>query len=317
MLVEDADAVGAGGVRRRRAAGGRLEEEVLAHALQAAVVHEAGELDLADLHRRRRSGLQHRDDAVGADGDRNRVGRKGDGRRQRVAVGGDDLALAVLLEGAVAGVGGGAVGQLDLEEALALDGDVQRVAGLRQVALGEDALGRHRAHAGAELQAGGNLRLRRAGGAGLAQGLVEQVLEHRPRPLEAVGADVGEVVRGDVELGLLGIEAGSGNPERADHDYSFSNRWKPPSTQRTQKRRGHRERHSVSWFLCVLCVSAISVLKAFAFADALFMGVTNVFSGSSAAVRRHGRSARRWTAASAGFRTGAAARSWRPAGRPR
>ena len=41
----------------------------------------------------------------------------------------------------------------------------------------------------------------------LAQRLVEQILEHRLRPLEARGGDVGEVVRDDVELGLLGIKA--------------------------------------------------------------------------------------------------------------
>ena len=53
--------------------------------------------------------------------------------------------------------------------------------------------------------------------AGLAQVLVEQILENRPRTLEAVGRYVGEVVGDDIELGLLGIEAGAGNPEGADH----------------------------------------------------------------------------------------------------
>jgi hypothetical protein len=40
---------------------------------------------------------------------------------------------------------------------------------------------------------------------GLAQVLVNQVLEHRVAALEAVGADVGEVVRDGVQLGLLGF----------------------------------------------------------------------------------------------------------------
>ena len=57
---------------------------------------------------------------------------------------------------------------------------------LLQVALGEDALGRDRPHAGAELQAGGQLRLLRRLRAGLAQRLVQQVLEHGARALEAV-----------------------------------------------------------------------------------------------------------------------------------
>jgi hypothetical protein len=86
-----------------------------------------------------------------------------------------------------------------------------------RAALGENALGRNRAHAGAQHQPGWNLRLLRRLGTRLAHGLVQQILEHRPRPLEAVGADVGQVVGNDVQVGLLGVEAGLGNPERTDH----------------------------------------------------------------------------------------------------
>ena len=59
-----------------------------------------------------------------------------------IAARGDELALRVGLERAVARVGGRAVGHLHLEEALAVDGDVLRVAGLLQVALRVEALGR-------------------------------------------------------------------------------------------------------------------------------------------------------------------------------
>jgi len=58
--------------------------------------------------------------------------------------GGDDLAGVAHLERAGAGIGGGAVGLLDLEEALALDGDVERVVGLQEIALLGDAVDRRR-----------------------------------------------------------------------------------------------------------------------------------------------------------------------------
>jgi hypothetical protein len=45
---------------------------------------------------------------------------------------GDELAVGVDLEGTVARVGGGAVGHLHLEEALALDGQVVDIASLCQ-----------------------------------------------------------------------------------------------------------------------------------------------------------------------------------------
>ena len=51
----------------------------------------------------------------------------------------------------------------------------------------------------------------------LAHVLVQQVLEHGARLLKAGGADVGEVVRDDVEIGLLGFQAGLGDVERTDH----------------------------------------------------------------------------------------------------
>ena len=53
--------------------------------------------------------------------------------------------------------------------------------------------------------------------ADLAQVLVHQVLEHGAAALEAVGADVGQVVRDDVQLGLLGFQAGLGDLEGTHH----------------------------------------------------------------------------------------------------
>src|SRR5690606_34189223 len=73
------------------------------------------------------------------------------------------------------------------------------------------------AHAASELQAHGQRRLLRRRTAGLADVLVHQVLEHGAAPLVAVGADVGEVVRDGIQLGLLGLEAGLGDGQGTHH----------------------------------------------------------------------------------------------------
>ena len=163
------------------------------------------------------AGQRHVDRAVGGDGHALRVGRDGDAGLQHVAVAGDDLAGGVELERAVAGVAGAAVGQLDLEEAVALDRDVEVVAGLLQVALAEVARRRRHARAQADLQPGRQLRLVAAGRAGLAQVLVHQVLEDHAAALVAVGADVGQVVGDGVQLELLAFHAGLGDPQRTIH----------------------------------------------------------------------------------------------------
>ncbi len=47
----------------------------------------------------------------------------------------------------------------------------------------------------------------------LAYVLVHQVFKYRSRPLEAIGADVGQVVGNHVHLPLLGFQAGFGRPQ--------------------------------------------------------------------------------------------------------
>ena len=97
------------------------------------------------------------DGAVVADGHALRIGRDGDAGLHVVAVVRHQLALGVDLERAVAGVAGGAVGHLDLEEAVAAHRHVQRVGGLLQVALAEAARGGHGARAQADLQPVGSV----------------------------------------------------------------------------------------------------------------------------------------------------------------
>ena len=216
-LVEHPRAVTPGRVGCRRAARGGLEEEVFADRLQAADVNESRQLQGTDLSRRARSRLRHADHTVLGDGHRQGVGRDRHARLNRVTARSHELALIVFLEGSVAGVSRRSVGQQHLEETGTVDTDVEVVAGLLQAPLSVDTHHRHRPHPTAELQAARNLRLLRGLGAGLAQGLVEQVFEHRARTLEAVGADVGQIVRNHVEARLLRIEPGTGHPKGTDH----------------------------------------------------------------------------------------------------
>ena len=114
---------------------GVSDEQVVADRLQAGLVDEARQRELAEHRRRRRPGTRHRDLALRIDGDAGRVLRDRDAGLHDVALRRDDAALRVHLERAVAGVGEGAVRHLDLEEAVAADGEVEVVAGRRQRAL--------------------------------------------------------------------------------------------------------------------------------------------------------------------------------------
>ena len=140
-----------------------------------------------------------------------------DPRLQGIAVGHDHLAVGIELETAIAGITDVAIGHEDLEESASLDGEVERILGLHESALRKELFGRHRAHTHAQRQAGGQLRLLRRLGAGLADGLIDQILEDRPPLLEAGGTDVGQVVRDHGHAGLLGVEPGLGDPERLVH----------------------------------------------------------------------------------------------------
>ena len=73
-------------------------------------------------------------------------------------------------------------------------------------------LGRHRTHAGPDLQAGGQRGLLGGLRPRLTHGLIQQVFKYRPLAFEAVGADVRRVVGDHVHVGLLRVQTGFGNP---------------------------------------------------------------------------------------------------------
>src|SRR5581483_9494187 len=127
-LAEGAEAVGPGRAGLRRAARGRLHQQVLADGSESRRVDEVGELQLSHLGRRGLTGEQYAHRAVAADRDALRPLRNGDPGLHLVAARGDDLSLGVGLEGTVAGVGEGSIRHLDLEEPLPLDRQIERVA---------------------------------------------------------------------------------------------------------------------------------------------------------------------------------------------
>ena len=113
----------------------------------------------------------------------------GDGRLDEpadVRVAQHEVAVGVLREVAGPGVIRGAVGIQDLEEAGALNGDVQLVAGLLHRALGEVVLDAFDAAAHADVDAGGRVLARAVLLAGILLVLVDEVLEIRPPFLNAV-----------------------------------------------------------------------------------------------------------------------------------
>ena len=122
---------------------------------------------------------------------------------------GDDAALRVHLERAVAGVGEGAVRHRHLEEAFAADGDVEIGAGRRQRALRHQARRADGLDAAAEIDADRqDVALRRGLGADAAHVLVEQILEFGALALVAGRAHVGDVVGDDLDVELLGHHSG-------------------------------------------------------------------------------------------------------------
>src|SRR5690606_32918411 len=196
---------------------GRLGEEVLAEREEPRRVREARELDLAQLDRLGRVADHRRDDAGPRDVQRRRLGRDRDPREQRVAAARDQDALVGDREAAVPGVRDLAARELDLEEAVALDREVERAAGRLDRALRVDALDRREPGAAADLDRGDADRVRVADRDRSLDRLVEQVLEVRTATLEPGRVHVRQIVRDDLDAKLLRHHPRGRSTERRIH----------------------------------------------------------------------------------------------------
>src|SRR3954451_22798067 len=223
-----ADDLWAGAVRRRPAVAG--------DALQAGLVGEAREREVARGDARAAAGGGVGDRAVLADRQVRRAGRDLDERVGPTAAGGaaaedvlavlrDDVAGLVAREVARAGEldvvdrarARGRVGARDTEPAaVALERDVERVAGRLQRAGRHVVVDRAELHAEADLD-GVRAALRGVRGGGAALQLRERLLEGRALGLVAERVDVGDVVGRDVQHRLVDLQAADCGIHAAHH----------------------------------------------------------------------------------------------------
>ena len=137
---------------------------------------------------------------IGWNGD---AGKTGDWQ----AVTGDNAAGVAHFEGAVPRKCIRAVGHSDLEKAVAVNGDIQLVTGLVQLAIGEHSGSCHRAGTVAHLHTGRHLIAASGIGAGGAAGLVKHILELDLGFLESGGVHVRQVIGDHVQVHLLGLHS--------------------------------------------------------------------------------------------------------------
>src|SRR5271157_2560005 len=220
-LQQGAHSFGAAGHtdgRVARGVGGKVE--AVAEAVEPGGILEVGELDLPGLLGGDLVGESVGDRAVGGDGDGLGLRRNGDLRLDGVAVGVDDVAVLIELEFAGAGISKVAGGLLHLEESVALNHQVQRIAGLGEGSLAEDDLVRSGARAEAELQSGRHDGLLAGSRAGLQHALVHQVLELSAAHLVAYGVGIGQIVGDVIDVGFLRLHAAGGAVECSGHRIS-------------------------------------------------------------------------------------------------
>src|SRR3954453_1668710 len=228
VAARRADVLRAGAVRRRPAVGG--------DALEAGLVREGREREVARRDARAAGGRVVGDRAVLADRQVRRAGRDlhelvGAARARGVAAE-DVLAVlrdqeALLVAGEVARPGvldvrdraraGGRVGGRHAEPAaVALERDVERVAGRLQRARRHVVVDRAELDAEPDLD-GVRAALRGVRGGGAALQLRERLLEGRALALVAERVDVGDVVGRDVQHRLVDLQAADRGIHAAHH----------------------------------------------------------------------------------------------------
>ena len=152
------------------------------------------------------------------------------------AVLGDQLALIIDGQVACAGVNILARGCQNLKVSAPVDGHIVLVVGAGQGALRADAIDGSRFYPRPDLNTGGHdgALVGRLGPCSL-EGLVEQILEFGPLALEGYGVHVGDVVRDDLDVHLLGGHAGRGGAERLHQRLPFY--WARPRRSTARRER--------------------------------------------------------------------------------
>lgn len=194
-------------------------KQVSAGTAHSGGIGEIGELYLSGDLRRSLAGLDVADCAILRDGDALGLGWNRDLRLDGIAVGGDEVAIAVQVEVACPRVSQLAAWHSNLEEAASLDDDIHRIFGALEVALAEDDLVGTGPRAKSELETRGDYSLGPGGGSGLNEVLVQQVLKLGTALLEAYGVGIGQVVCDVVDVHLLGRHSACCAVECSDHLY--------------------------------------------------------------------------------------------------
>ena len=119
-----------------------LLEQIVADSFHTPFIGEDGQGQLALVGRRHHPIFGFQDLTGRVDGDPGGLGVDGDAGHHRIAVLGDDLAGVGQLKGTIAGIGVVAVGQQNLEIALALNRQIQSVVGVLQRPLSGQAINR-------------------------------------------------------------------------------------------------------------------------------------------------------------------------------
>src|SRR5690606_28884104 len=172
-------------VAEQRLAGRRRRhQQVFTEREHACRIGEARHLDAADLDRLTIDRGLHADDPRPADRHTGGVLRYVNARNDDVAAMRDEHALVRDRDAAITGVRHPPIGQLDLEEAIPLDREIERPAGLRDRALQRDALRGGEPRTAADLHCLQRLRIRLADRRRTLHHLVEQVLEVCAAPLD-------------------------------------------------------------------------------------------------------------------------------------
>src|SRR5690606_10321014 len=155
-----------------------FDEEIVTQRIKASFIGKRGKLDLTH---NLRSGFARQCDlylTIAADCDVGRFRRNVDAGCERVAIGCDELAIRADLKGTGARVSVFTAWQFNAKIAATLNGEVELVLGIVEIALCHDAVHRRDLHTHADLHACGNDGSRVRGvGADATEVLVEQVLK--------------------------------------------------------------------------------------------------------------------------------------------